>query len=98
MPWIRLLAQFPTAIGIGPYATGGIGYVREAPAQGPIGDEDATSTFEFNLGGGVKYFFSGAPWLGVRFDARYRKASGGLTFGGSRGSADFTLGAVFRFL
>ena len=93
----NVLLQLPTAAGVVPYVTGGLGYLRQTPVQGPIGDEDSTSTFEFNFGGGVKYFFSGARWLGIRFDVRYSKASGGLVFSGSPSSTDLTIGAVFRF-
>ena len=95
----NLVVQFPTAKGLVPYGTGGVGYLRITPVQGPIGDADSTSTFEFNFGGGIKYFFPAPRWLGVRFEVRYRKASEGPTFvgGGSPSGTALTIGAVARF-
>ena len=95
----NVVVHIPAPWGLVPYATGGAGYVRTTVVQGPIGDSDASSTFEFNFGGGVKYFFTTPRWLGLRFDVRYRKAGEGLPFAGGTSSpsgTELTLGAVVR--
>ena len=96
---VNLVVQFPTAIGLVPYGTGGLGYLKTSAVQGPIGDSDSASGLETNFGGGVKYFFPTPRWLGVRFDVRYRRASEGVRFhnSASPSSTEFTIGAMARF-
>jgi hypothetical protein len=82
-----------------PYATGGVGLLRTTPSSAIAGVE-RVSALDFNVGGGVKYWFSSPAWLGLRFDARYHSANEGLTFPGGTSSPkglEFSAGASFRW-
>jgi hypothetical protein len=95
------ILQYPLENGVVPYGTVGFGWQRSNP-QNPIsGIDDSISSTDFNLGGGVKYFFEGQnlPWLGVRFELRYHLISDGLAFFESEASprnTEFTFGGVVR--
>jgi len=94
----NVLYQFPKG-NFAPYVTGGAGLARETPVE-PIAGIDRVSALDFNVGGGVKYWFSSPPWLGLRADVRYHTATDGLTFPGGTSSPkgwEFSAGASFRW-
>lgn len=95
------VVQFPLELGGGqlvPYGTIGVGVMESTPQQPIAGLEDASGA-GVNVGGGVKFFFPRAHWLGVRFDVRYHSGSTGLTFpagSGSSSGTDYTIGGIVR--
>jgi len=95
----NLVAQFPLEIGLVPYGTIGFAWVQTDP-KNPIGGLDQESSNGLNLGGGIKYFFPGATWVGARFDLRYQLLSQSLAFAGASAeprNTEVTIGAAFRF-
>ena len=94
----NVVFQFPLG-NIAPYATGGVGLLRTTP-QEPIAGIDSASGLDFNVGGGVKYWFASPQWLGLRGDVRYHTANEGLTFPGGTSTPkglELTVGASFRW-
>lgn len=94
----NVVFQFPLG-SLVPYVTGGAGLLRTSPKQTISGIESA-SGFDFNVGGGVKYWFSSLRWLGLRGDVRYHNASDGLTFPGGTSTPkglEYSVGASFRW-
>lgn len=94
----NIVFQFPLGE-LAPYATAGIGLLRTTP-QEAISGIDSVSGLDFNVGGGVKYWFASPKWLGIRGDVRYHTANEGLTFPGGTSTPkgfEFTVGASFRW-
>lgn len=94
----NVVYQFPMG-SFAPYVTGGVGLARTTPVEA-IAEIDRISALDFNVGGGVKYWFSSPRWLGLRADVRYRTANDGLTFPGGTSSPrgwEYTVGASFRW-
>ena len=94
----NVVYQFPMG-SFAPYVTGGVGLARTTPVEA-IAEIDRISAFDFNVGGGVKYWFSSPRWLGLRVDVRYHTANDGLTFPGGTSSPrgwEYTVGASFRW-
>ena len=94
----NVVYQFPKG-NFAPYVTGGAGLARETPVE-VIAGIDRVSALDFNVGGGVKYWFSSPPWIGVRADVRYHTANDGLTFPGGTSSPkgwEFSVGASIRW-
>lgn len=95
----NIVFEFPKGPFV-PYITGGGGLQHTTPG-GTISGVETVSTFDFNVGGGLKYWFTAPRWLGIRVDARYHSASDGLTFPGGSSSPkglEFTVGASFKIL
>ena len=94
----NIVFQFPVG-NLVPYVTGGAGLLRTTPKE-TIAGVDSVSGFDFNVGGGVKYWFSSPQWLGLRGDVRYHTANEGLTFPGGTSTPngfEFSVGASFRW-
>lgn len=90
------ILDFPLKSGLIPFATVGLGWARMEP-QNRIVDIESVGAFDFNLGGGVKYFFN--RWVGARFDLRFHLLSDGIAYPGSSTSpkqTEFTVGAIVR--
>lgn len=92
--------QFPLEVGLIPFGSIGVGQLRTKPMNAIEGLESVTGT-DVSFGGGVKYWFSEIPWLGVGFDLRYHMATDGLTFPGGddspRGTEYSLMGMVRPF-
>ena len=96
----NLVVQFPLEIGLIPYGTIGFAWVRTEPGSEIEGVASESSDDGLNFGGGVKYFFPGAPWVGARFDLRYQFLSEGLAFTDQLvepRNTEVTIGVAFRF-
>lgn len=94
----NVVYQLPTG-NFAPYVTGGVGLARTTPVEA-IAGVDRVSAFDFNVGGGMKYWFSSPQWLGLRADVRFHTANEGLTFPGGTSSPrgwEFSAGASFRW-
>jgi hypothetical protein len=94
----NVVYQFPLG-NLAPYVTGGVGLARTTPAEALAGI-DRVSALDFNVGGGLKYWFSSPQWLGLRADLRYHRADDGLTFSGDASSPkgwEYSAGASFRW-
>ena len=94
----NVVYQFPKG-NVAPYVTGGVGLARETPVEA-IAGIDRVSALAFNVGGGVKYWFSSPQWLGLRADVRYHTANDGVTFPAGTSSPkgwEFSGGASFRW-
>ena len=94
----NVVYQFPKG-NFAPYVTGGAGLARETPAE-PIAGFERVSALDFNVGGGMKYWFSSRQWLGLRADVRYHTANDGVTFPGGTSSPkgwEFSVGGSFRW-
>lgn len=94
----NVVYQFLTG-NFAPYVTGGVGLARTTPVE-VIAGIDRVSSLDFNVGGGLKYWFSSPQWLGLRVDARYHTANDGLTFPGGTSSPkgwEYSVGASFRW-
>ncbi len=94
----NVVYQFSIA-NFAPYVTGGVGLARTTPVAA-IAGFDRVSALDFNVGGGLKYWFSSPQWLGLRADVRYHTANDGLTFPGGTSSPkgfEFSVGASFRW-
>jgi len=90
------ILDFPLKSGLIPFATVGLGWARMEP-QNRIVDLENVGAFDFNLGGGVKYFFNRS--VGARFDLRFHLLSDGIAYPGSSASprqTEFTAGAIVR--
>lgn len=88
--------DFPLKSGLIPFAALGAGRAQMKP-QNRIVDIASVGSFDFNLGGGVKYFFN--RWVGARFDLRFHLLSEGISYSGSSASprqTEFTVGAIVR--
>jgi hypothetical protein len=95
----NLVVQFPLEIGLIPYGTIGFAWVRTEPGS-EIAGVTSESSDGLNFGGGAKYFFPGAQWVGARFDLRYQFLSEGLAFGDQLvepRNTEVTIGVAFRF-
>jgi len=95
----NVVAQFPLEIGLVPYGTIGFAWVR-TNLKNEIAGVTSDSSNGLNFGGGAKYFFPGAPWVGARFDLRYQLLSEGLAFGDNLvepRNTEVTIGVAFRF-
>jgi hypothetical protein len=95
----NLVAQFPLEFGLIPYGTIGFAWVRTEPGS-EIAGVSSTSSNGVNVGGGAKYFFPSAPWVGARFDLRYQFLSEGLAFADQLvepRNTEVTIGVAFRF-
>ena len=94
----NVVYQFPMGNFV-PFVTGGVGLARTTPVDA-IAEIDRISALDFNVGGGVKYWFSSRRWLGLRADVRYHTANDGLTFPGETSSPkgwEYSVGASFRW-
>lgn len=94
----NIVFEFPFG-NFAPYATGGAGLLRTTPKE-TISGIDSVSGFDFNVGGGVKYWFASPKWLGLRGDVRYHTTNEGLTFPGGTSTpsgVEFSVGASFRW-
>jgi len=95
----NLVVQFPLEFGLIPYGTIGFAWVRTDPGS-EIAGFTSESSDGLNFGGGAKYFFPGAPWVGARFDLRYQFLSEGLAFADQLvepRNTEVTIGVAFRF-
>lgn len=73
---VNAVKAFPTGTSVEPFVVGGIGLLHSSIDMDEIGlGSDSSTSFGFNLGGGVHYFFS--EKLGVRGDVRYFRAIAG---------------------
>jgi Outer membrane protein beta-barrel domain len=93
-----LVAQFPLRMGLVPYGTVGVGRLATQPSS-PIQDLGQVNATDVSFGGGVKYWLPGVRFLGLRFEARYHKATKGLTFPGGDGKpsgTELTVGGIVR--
>ena len=93
------VVQFPTEIGLIPYGTVGYAFVKTDPTN-EISDVTSDWTRGLNFGGGAKYFYPGAPWVGARFDLRWQRLSEGLAFSeplAEPRNMELTIGVAFRF-
>ena len=94
----NVVFQFPKG-NFAPYVTGGVGLARTTPVE-VIAGIDRVSALDFNVGGGLKYWFSSPLWLGLRADVRYHTANDGLTFPAGTSSPrgwEYSVGASFRW-
>ena len=95
----NVVAQYPLEIGLIPYGTIGFAWVRTG-LEKEIDGITSDSSNGLNIGGGVKYFFASAPWVGARFDLRYQFLSDGLAFAENSvepRNTELTIGVAFRF-
>jgi len=95
----NVVVQVPLEFGLIPYGTIGYSFVKTNPTN-EIGGFTSDSSRGLNFGGGAKYFYPGAPWVGARFDLRWQRLSEGLAFGDQIAeprNTELTIGVAFRF-